>query len=141
MGLKHLVSLMTSVSAGCRYCQAHTAISAQRFGVSDDKVAAVFDFETSDLISGAERAALRLARDAGVTPNAVTPTHFDDMYRFYSAEQIVEIVSSISFFGFLNRWNETMSSELEPAPLAYAEATLRARGWEPGKHAPQTVIS
>jgi AhpD family alkylhydroperoxidase len=139
MGLKHVVSLMTSVSAGCRYCQAHTAISAQRFGVSDDKVAAVFEFETSDLFTNAERAALRLARDAGTSPNATTPAHFDDLYRYYSAEQIVEIVSSISLFGFLNRWNETMASELEPEPLAYAEATLRASGWEPGKHAPHAV--
>ena len=141
MGLKHLVSLMASVSAGCRYCQAHTAISAERFGVSDEKVAAVFEFETSELFSDAERTALRLARDAGISPSVATPAHFEELKQHFTDEQVIELVSSISLFGFLNRWNDTMATELEPEPLAYATATLTGAGWLPGKHAPQRITA
>jgi len=42
----------------------------------------------------------------------------------------------ISLFGWLNRWNDTMASDLEPAPLAFAGAHLVARGWSAGKHVP-----
>ena len=35
--LKQLVAMMASVSAGCRYCQAHTSASAAHFGVSAEE--------------------------------------------------------------------------------------------------------
>ena len=79
--LKQLVAMVASVAAGCRYCQAHTSASAAHFGVSTEKIAAVFDFETSDHFSDVERAALRFARDAAIVPNATTPAHFEELRR------------------------------------------------------------
>lgn len=99
------------------------------------KVEAVYEFETSHLFSAAERAALRLARDAGVVPNASTPEHFAELKRFYSDPQIVELVSVISLFGWLNRWNDTMATELEEEPLTFAGEHLATHGWQAGKHA------
>ncbi len=133
-GLKQLVALMSSVSAGCQYCQAHTSASAERFGVENAKVAAVYDFETSDLFSDAERAALRLARDAGILPNAATPAHFAELRKHFDEPQIVEIMASISLMGWLNRWNDTVATELEDEAFDYASSTLGGRGWAPGKH-------
>lgn len=132
--LKQLVAMMASVSAGCRYCQAHTSAAAAHFGQDVAKIEAVFEFETSELFTDAERAALRLARDAGIVPNATTPAHFDELRKHYSDEQIVEIVATISLMGWLNRWNDTMATELEDEPLAFASENLRERGWEVGKH-------
>ena len=60
--LKQLVAMVSSVTSGCRYCQAHTSHAAHRLGASEEKIAAAFDFESSPLFSDAERAALRLAR-------------------------------------------------------------------------------
>src|SRR5690554_2034679 len=68
-GLKQLVAYVSSASAGCRYCQAHTAQSAGNVGVDPAKLRAAFEFETSGLFSEAEQDALRLARDASVVPN------------------------------------------------------------------------
>lgn len=133
-GLRQLVALVASVSAGCRYCQAHTSASAARLGVSPDKAAAVFDFETSNHYSDAERAALRLARDAAVIPNATTPAHFAELRNHFSDEEIVEIVAVVSLFGWLNRWNDTMATELEDEPLAFASQHLSTTGWTAGKH-------
>ena len=41
----------------------HTSVSATRHGVSDDKMAAVYDYTTSPLFSEAERVALDFAME------------------------------------------------------------------------------
>ncbi|HEC09167.1 MAG TPA: carboxymuconolactone decarboxylase family protein, partial [Acidimicrobiales bacterium] len=43
-GLKHLVALMASRAAGCRYCQAHTSAGAVGAGVPERKVAELWEF-------------------------------------------------------------------------------------------------
>ena len=53
---------------------------------------------------------------------------------FMDDGQIVEIVASIALFGYLNRWNDTMATELEPLAVEVAERTIGPVGWEPGKH-------
>ena len=67
--LKLLVAEVSSAAAGCRHCQAQTAFAAHSAGASDEKVAAVWEFETSPLFTEAERAALSLALAAGASPN------------------------------------------------------------------------
>jgi hypothetical protein len=47
----------------------------------------------------------------------------------------------IALFGFLNRWNDTMATELEEHPLALASDVLGGVGWEVGKHAPATSVA
>ncbi|MGB0112041.1 MAG: carboxymuconolactone decarboxylase family protein [Ilumatobacteraceae bacterium] len=134
-GLTQLVAHIASTAAGCQYCQAHTAAHAGHLGVDAGKIAAVWDYETDDRFSDAERAALRLARDAALVPNMVTDEHFEELRRHYTDEQIVQLVSIVGLFGYLNRWNDTMATTLEAAPLAFASEHLGARGWTPGKHA------
>ena len=41
-GLKQMIAFAVSNAAGCRYCQAHTANSAQKNNVSAEKIKAVF---------------------------------------------------------------------------------------------------
>ncbi|MDZ7727690.1 MAG: hypothetical protein U5Q44_05530 [Dehalococcoidia bacterium] len=41
----------------------------------------------------------------------------------------------ISLFGWLNRWNDTMATDLEEEPLAFAQEHLGGAGWAAGKHA------
>jgi uncharacterized peroxidase-related enzyme len=134
-GLKQMIAHVASTAAGCRYCQAHTASSAARSGVETDKIASVWEFETNDLFTPAERAALALARDASVTPNATTPQHFEDLSHHFDDDDVVEIVSVISLFGWLNRWNDTMGTELEASPRSFAGEHLAQRGWDVGHHA------
>lgn len=132
--LKPLIALMTSYGAGCRYCQAHEVARSHQAGVSLDKIAAIHDFEHSERYNDAERAALRLALAAGQSPNAATEAHFEDLRRYYDEAQIVEIVAVIAAFGFLNRWNETMATDMEAEPLVLAQQTLQGLAWEPGRH-------
>ncbi len=132
--LRTLVVQVASTAAGCRYCQAHGARQASVAGVDPAKIAAAWEFETDPRFSEAERAVLRLARDASVLPNAVTAGHFDDLKRHFDDGQIVDIVGTIALMGFLNRWNDTFATELEPDPQSFAQRHLASGGWAPGKH-------
>ena len=133
--LKMLVSLIASQVAGCRYCQAHMANLSKIYSASAEKIAAVWEFETSDLFSDAERAALRLAYHGAMAPATATEAHFEEAYKHFEEGEVVEIVASIALFGFLNRWNDTMATEIEGLPADVAQATLGGSfDWEPGKH-------
>ncbi len=131
---KTLVSLIASQAAGCQYCEAHMANLSSIYQASDDKILHVWEYEASPLFSDAERAALRLAHHAGLVPNQTTEEDFVELRKHYSDDEIVEIVGAISLFGYLNRWNDTMATELEGPALAVAQRTIGPRGWEPGKH-------
>lgn len=133
--LVQMVAHVASTAAGCQYCQAHTAAHAAHIGVDTAKIETVWEFETSEAFSDAERAALRLARDAAQVPNLATDEHFAELVEHFTENQVVQIVATISLFGYLNRWNDTMATTLEPEPLAFASEHLSDRGWAVGKHA------
>ena len=133
-GLKQLIALVVSNEAGSRYCQAHTAHSAERNDVSAEKIQAVFDFEASKLFTDRERAALRVAVHAGRVPNSVERQHMTALSEHFTARQATEVVAVISLFGFLNRWNDTMATTLESSPKTFASEKLENQGWIAGRH-------
>ena len=132
--LKMLVSLVTSQASGCRYCQAHMSNLASLYKASDEKIRAVWSFEGSALFSAAERAALRLGYHAALVPNEATAADFDELKKHFDEDQIVEIVATIALFGYLNRWNDTMATTLEPRAVEVAGRAIGAVGWRAGKH-------
>jgi uncharacterized peroxidase-related enzyme len=132
--LRNLVSQMASRAAGCGYCMAHTTHTAERVGISAEKEDALWAYETSLLFTAAERAALRVAQCAAQVPNAVTDADFVELKRYYTDDQIVDIVAVIALFGFLNRFNDTMATELEVSPIEAGKRFLSDKGWSVGKH-------
>lgn len=64
----------------------------------------------------------------------MTGEHFADLRCHYTDDQIVEMVAAISLFGFWNRWNDTMATDLEQPVHRVAEVILAGRGWTPGHH-------
>ncbi len=132
--LKSLIGNMASKSAGCMYCVAHTASNSSRAGGDDEKIAAMWEFESSDLFSDAERAALSFTQAAAQVPNATSEADFAELRKHFTEFQIVEIMSVIAMFGYLNRWNDSMATTLEEAPTAFAEQTIAGTGWTVGKH-------
>ena len=133
--LKMLVSLIASQAAGCRYCQAHMANLSHIYHASGDKIAAVWEYQTSPLFSAAERAALTLAFKASIVPNEAESSDFAELKKYFDDGEIVEIVASIALFGYLNRWNDTMATDLEEYPASIAEEIIGVVGWNAGKHA------
>ena len=135
LGLKRLVAHVSSAATGCRYCQAHTTVSATRHGVSDEKMAAVYDYATSPLFTDAERVALDFAMESASVPNAVTDESYARLAEHWSETQIVELLGVVCMFGVFNRWNDSMATPLEEEPLTLADELLGDRGWTAGKHA------
>lgn len=133
-GLRQMVAYMSSYGSGCVYCQAHTSHGAERSGVDAEKIANLWQFETSDHFDARERAALTFALASGQVPNAVTESHFEALRVHFSEEEILDLTAILSIFGFLNRWNDTMGTTLEAEPVAFAGAALGASGWQAGKH-------
>ncbi len=138
-GFKRLLGYVSSRVTGCRYCMAHTIHGAGHNGIDEAKLAAVWDYPTSPLFSEAERAALDFAVAAAAVPNAVDDAIFARLKEHWSEEQIVEILATVAMYGFLNRWNDSLATELEEAPLETGEKLLRHRGWSAGKHGRTTT--
>ncbi|MDE0743327.1 MAG: carboxymuconolactone decarboxylase family protein [Woeseiaceae bacterium] len=133
--LKMLVSLIASQVAGCRYCQAHMANLSKIYQASEEKISQVWNYEESDLFTAAEKAALRLAYHGAMSPSQSSQEHFDELNKHYDENEIVEIVATISLFGFLNRWNDTLATEIEQLPAMVAKETIgKTFNWEAGKH-------
>ena len=42
---------------------------------------------------------------------------------------VPDIVSVISMFGFLNRWNDTLGTKLEDVPKSFVDEKLKPLGW------------
>lgn len=131
--LLDLAAHVSSNASGCRYCQVHTAHTAHKNGVDIEKLQNVWEFETSDLFSEKEKAVLSMALAAGVTPNAVTEGHHKRLHTHFTKVQITQIVAYISVFGFLNRWNDTMATELEDIPIEFGKKNL-SETWDAGRH-------
>ncbi|OGA15684.1 MAG: hypothetical protein A3G25_13110 [Betaproteobacteria bacterium RIFCSPLOWO2_12_FULL_63_13] len=133
--LMSLISHVASRAAGCLYCMAHTAEGAAK--AKPEKLEAVWEYRTSPLFTEAERVALDFAVAAASVPNGVTDDMFAELRKYYTEEQVLDIVAVISLFGWLNRWNDTMGTPLEDEPIEYGERYLGPHGWTPGKHAPR----
>ena len=134
LGFLRVVAHFASRASGCQYCEAHSLIAAGIHGIDAEKIAAVWDYQTSDLYSEAERVALDYALAAGAVPNAVDEALMTRMREHWTDEQIVQILGAVSLYGFLNRWNDSMATDLEEAPRELGDAVLRRGGWTGGKH-------
>lgn len=133
-GFKRLLAHFASRAAGCQYCEAHSLVAAGIHDVSEEKIAAVWEYRTSPLYSEAERVALDFALAAGAVPNDVDEALFCRLREHWSEDQIVEMLAAISLYGFLNRWNDSMATDLESAPKALGDKVLKPGGWTGGKH-------
>jgi uncharacterized peroxidase-related enzyme len=134
LGLRRLVGHVASRAAGCRYCMAHTALGARNFGVSEEKLAAVWDYRSSPLYDERERAALDFALAAAAVPNEVDAALMQRMKAHWRDEEIVEILGVVAMFGLLNRWNDSLGTPLEARAADVGARFLAPHGWRAGKH-------
>ena len=134
LGFKRLLAHFASRAAGCQYCEAHSLIAAKIHGIADEKVAAVWEYQSSDLYNDTERVALDYALAAGSVPNGVDEPLMQRMRAHWNDDEIVEILGAICLYGFLNRWNDSMATELEDAPNDLGQQVLAKGGWTGGKH-------
>ena len=131
---KRIIAYISSNTAGCRYCQAHTIRAAERYGGKKERLEQAWDFENSSLFSEAEKVALRFTIAASSVPVS-TSQELEKLLQYHWDEtDILEIMSVIALFGYLNRWNDVMGTSLEKDAKDSAESLLQNH-WDIGKHA------
>lgn len=133
--LKYEAFTVASMAAGCRHCQAHGAYALHQEGVDTNRIRDLWNFERSSHFTEADRSALRLARDAGTVPNLVTPRHYEDLRLHYTDTQIAELLATIAWSGFMNRYNDTLATVTDQESVDWATENLTPIGWNIGKHA------
>jgi uncharacterized peroxidase-related enzyme len=131
---KRLIGYLTSANTGCRYCQAHTMLAAERYGSTEQRLAHIWSFRDSDLYTPAEKAAFEFALAASSVPNAVDDEISAQINKYWDEAEIVEILGVVSLFGYLNRWNDSMGTTMEKGAVDAGERLLDNTDWTQGKH-------
>ena len=132
--LKRMIGYISSNAAGCRYCQAHTIRAAERYGAEAEKMENIWEFKTHAAFTESERAALEFALMSSAVPNAVDDSIAGKLRLYWNDGEIVEILGVIALFGFLNRWNDSMGTEIEKEAVESGDKFLKKNGWTTGKH-------
>jgi AhpD family alkylhydroperoxidase len=112
-----LIRLAVATANQCRYCTAHQRHQLAGLGVSEAKMAAIWQPE-GDQLSPRERAAVRFAQaitlDAGAIPEPV----YADFVRAFTPKERIEIAIIATSMGMLNKLNDglriPLESEFEP---------------------------
>ena len=131
---KRLVGYLTSAQTGCRYCQAHTILAAERYGGSQERLDNIWEFRSSELFTAAEKAMFEFALAASSVPNAVDEVIETELKKHWDDGEVVEILGVIALFGYLNRWNDSMGTSLENGAEAAGMKYFGDQGWDKGKH-------
>ena len=132
--LKRLIGYVSSLSAGCRYCQAHTIRAAERYGAETEQMTHIWEYKTHPAFNAAERAALDFTVAASSIPNGVDDEISAQLHQHWDDGEIVEILGVIALFGYLNRWNDSMGTQLEEPAAESGAQWLGNAGWNRGKH-------
>ena len=130
---KRIIAYISSNTAGCRYCQAHAIRAAQRYGGEQERLEKAWDFENSSLFSDKEKIALRFTIASSSVPVNVNQDLEQSLKTYWNEIDILEIMSVIALFGYLNRWNDVMGTSLEEDAKNSAESLLKSQ-WNIGKH-------
>lgn len=132
--LKREIAYLSSMTTGCRYCEAHAIRAAERYGSTEVRMEALWEYKTHPTFTDAERAVFDLAIAASQVPNAVSDAISETVRQYWDEGEIVEILGVVALFGYLNRWNDSMGTELENPAADSAKEIIGDKGWVIGKH-------
>lgn len=137
------------LASGCVHCQAHGAYGvfqeieddylydevppSELPGVAAD-IRALMDFERSDQFSDAQKAAFRLARDAGPLPGRTTAAHIEELRRHYSDEVIQEMIATLVLTAWLSTVMQSQGTVTDQQSMAWSLRHLGPAGWKAGVH-------
>lgn len=122
--LRFLAACEASRVAGCGYSAAHAAHVALHLGVPLAQLAALDRAADSPLFSPRERTALALAGVAAQPQAAasVRDAAFAAARACFHEEELLALVAAVSAFGWFNRWNSLVRTQLEAEPATVVAA-------------------
>jgi len=119
-GLRYMIAAQSSRAADSHYSAAHAAHAAAQSGIGQEKIEQLACYDTSPLFDDAERAALDLATAGSQGSGVNVGSAFIAAQNHFSREALIEIVGIVALFGWFNRWNTMMASDLESEPAEFA---------------------
>jgi alkylhydroperoxidase family enzyme len=128
-----LAMYVSSRTAECAYCSAHTCSFALRRGAAPEKVARAMELD-DDARTVEERAAIAIARSLSRVPADPSAAEREELARHFSPATVEWIVLGIAMMGFLNKFMDAIGVELEESTVGEVDGLIGASGWAPGKH-------
>jgi alkylhydroperoxidase family enzyme len=100
-------------------------------GASEEKIeAALGDYDTSDELTAKEKLALELCERMTYTDQRVTDDFFEQLRRYYSEEELVELAAIIALENFRSKFNPVFAVESQgfcPLPAVKEVAAEAAK--------------
>jgi alkylhydroperoxidase family enzyme len=87
------------------------AVGSSNTGASAEKIDAIAEYQTSELFSPAEKAALHLAEAMSQTPAAISDEVFGAAREHFSEPQLVELVATAAMENYRARFNRAFGVE------------------------------
>ena len=132
--MKREIACLSSITAGCRYCEAHETRAAERYGSSQERLENIWEYKSHEAFSELDRAMFDLAIVASQFPNGVSKEIKARAEKFFNEGEIIKILGVVALFGYLNSWNDSVGTELENPAEKSAEKILGTNEWEAVKH-------
>ena len=99
--LRLLIPIAVAEANGCGFCVDIGRAIAVEKGIGLDKFNAIAEYETSELFSDRERAALAYAREAGGGAHVSDPT-FERLRKHFDEREIIDVTAMIAVERFYN---------------------------------------
>ncbi len=103
VGLRELIRVRASLLNSCQFCIGMHSAAARKIGVSGEKVAAVADWQQSDLFSDKEQAVLAMT-DAvtHISANGLPEEVYQKAATFFNEDEMAQL---IVLMATINAWN------------------------------------
>ena len=116
---RRLVEVLTSQINGCTYCIEVHRRQALALGESEERLAALADWASSDLFSDQERAAFAWVRSVTLIAEQGAPDRdYEPLKALFSDGEIVDLTFIILSMNAWNRLAISFDREVPPAPAS-----------------------
>ena len=126
--LQELIRLELAWLNQCDLCMLMRYKSAREDGVTEEHVRQLEDHQSAPDFTEAEKATLAYVDLTIRDPQSITQATFDNLGRFYSTSQIVELSALIAFYDGFGRL-EAILDPVELLPPSYQDASVERAPW------------
>ena len=99
-----------------QYTVTYHAELARKAGWSDEQIESMDDYSSSDLFSYYEKEVLQLAEQVSAEPEEIQDDFWTQLDNHFTSDQVVELITLVAFFNFLNRFIQALQIEPDPVP-------------------------
>ncbi len=102
--LKWKIAYVVSEANRCPFCVDVTTAMLKKLGATDEEIEEAKDLKN---LTGKEKEIMEIVKEVTEKANVCNPELFEKMKKDFSEPEIVEIVSIICLFNYINRFNNT----------------------------------